>query len=82
MKTIVRRDNDEDRKDYVRRLIREEGIIDDDDEPTDETLRRFDPKRKGKKFSNHDWKSTADDDARIVKTKDGPGTAVIKPELL
>ena len=71
MKTIVRRDSDEDWKDYVRRLIHEEGVINDGEEPTDEALRRFDAKRKGKKFSNHDWKSKADDDARIVKTKDG-----------
>ena len=71
MKTIVRRDSDEDWKDYIRRLMREEGVIDDDDEPTDEELRRFDRKRKGKKVSNADWKSESDDDARIVKMKDG-----------
>ena len=71
MKTIVRRDTDEDWKEYVRRLMREEGVIADDDEPTDEDLRRFDRKRKGKKVSNTDWKATSDDDARIVKMKDG-----------
>lgn len=71
MKTIVRRDSDEDWKDYIRRLMREEGVIDDDKEPTDEELRRFDRKRKGKKVSNTDWKSKSDDDARIVKMKDG-----------
>lgn len=70
MKTIVRRDTDDDWKDYVRRLMREEGLI-DDDEPTDEELRRFDRKRKGKKVSNTDWKAKSDDDARIVKLKDG-----------
>ncbi len=43
----------------------------DDDEPTDEELRRFDRSRKGKKVSNEDWKSPVDDDARIVKLKDG-----------
>ena len=71
MKTIVRRDTDEDWKEYVRRLMREEGLIDDDDEPADEELRRFDRKRKGKKVSNTDWKAKSDDDARIVKLKDG-----------
>ena len=71
MKTIVRRDSDEDWKDYVRRLMREAGVIDDDEEPTDEQLRRFDRKRQGKQVSNTEWKSKADDDARIVKMKDG-----------
>jgi len=71
MKTIVRRDNDENWKDYIKRLMREEGVIGDDEEPTDDEQRRFDRKRKGKKVSNTDWKSKADDDARIVKMKDG-----------
>lgn len=71
MKTIVRQDSDEDWKAYIRRLMREEGVIDDDEDPTDEELRRFDRKRKGKKASNTEWKSQADDDARIVKMKDG-----------
>ena len=71
MKSIVRRDTDEDWKQYLRRLMSEEGLIEDDDEPTDEELRRFDRSRKGKKVSNDDWKSPVDDDARIVKLKDG-----------
>ena len=71
MKTIVRRDTDEDWKDYIRRLMREEGVIDDDDDLSDEELRRFDRQRKGKKVSNTDWKSSSDEDARIVKMKDG-----------
>ena len=71
MKTIVRQASDEDWKAYIRRLMREEGVIDDDEDPTDEELRRFDRKRKGKKASNTEWKSQADDDARIVKMKDG-----------
>ena len=71
MKTIVRRDSDEDWKDYIRRLMREEGVIDEDEEPSDEDLRRFDRQRKGKKVSNTEWKSDSDEDARIVKMKDG-----------
>lgn len=71
MKTIVRRDTDEDWKDYIRRLMREEGVIDDDDDLSDEELRRFDRKRKRKKVSNNEWKSPSDEDARIVKMKDG-----------
>ena len=71
MKSIVRRDTDEDWKAYLRRLMAEDGLIEDDDEPTDEELRRFDRSRKGKKVTNEQWKSPADDDARIVKMKDG-----------
>lgn len=71
MKSIVRRDTDEDWKVYVKRLMQEEGVIDEDDDPTDEDMRRFDRSRKGKKVSNEDWKSPADDDARIVRMKDG-----------
>jgi transposase len=70
MKSIVRRDTDEDWKAYLRRLMAEDGLV-EDDEPTDEELRRFDRSRKGKKVSNEDWKSPVDDDARIVKMKDG-----------
>lgn len=71
MKSIVRRDSDEVWKAYIRRLMIEDGVIDDHDEPTDDELRRFDRRRKGKKVSNDDWKSSSDDDARIVKMKDG-----------
>ena len=71
MKSIVRRDTDEDWKAYLRRLMAEDGLIEDDDEPNDEDLRRFDRSRQGKKVSNDDWKSPVDDDARIVKMKDG-----------
>ena len=48
-------------------LAEEAGIED----PTDEDLRRFDKKRKGKKVSNKDWVSPSDPDARIMKMKDG-----------
>lgn len=71
MKSIVRRDTEEDWKAYLKRLMAEEGLIQEEDEPTDEELRRFDRSRKGKKVSNDDWKSPADEDARIVKMKDG-----------
>ncbi len=71
MKSIVRRDSDEDWQAYVKRLMQEADVIDEDDEPTDDEKRRFDRSRKGKKVSNEDWKSPADDDARIVRMKDG-----------
>lgn len=71
MKTIVRRDSDEDWKDYIKRLMREEGVIDDDEEPSADEMRRFDRKRKKKKVANAEWKSSSDNDARIMKMKDG-----------
>ena len=42
MKSIVRKDTGEDWDDYLKRLIKEE---EDNDDPTDEDLRRFDKKR-------------------------------------
>jgi uncharacterized protein involved in type VI secretion and phage assembly len=58
MKSIVRRDTEEDWKAYLKRLMAEEGLIQEEDEPTDEELRRFDRSRKGKKVSNEEWKSS------------------------
>lgn len=76
MKSIVRRDTGEDWKAYLRRLMAEEGIED----PTDEDLRRFDKKRKGKKVSNQEWVSPTDPDARIMKMKDGRTHLAYKSE--
>ncbi len=67
MKSIVRRDTGDDWKAYLRKLAEEAGIED----PSDEDLRRFDRKRKGKKVSNKDWVSATDEDSRIMKMKDG-----------
>ena len=67
MKSIVRRDTGEDWKEYVRRLAEDEGMED----PSDDDLRRFDKKRKGKKVGNDDWESKSDPDSRIMRMKDG-----------
>jgi transposase len=48
MKSIVRRDTGEDWKSYVTGLMRAEGMIAEDEEPTDEEIRRFDKSRKNK----------------------------------
>ncbi|WP_237564838.1 transposase [Blastopirellula marina] len=80
MKSIIRRDTGEDWKAYVTRLMREEGVIDDEDEPTDDELRRFDQKRKNKKVSNADWQSKTDGDSRITKMKDGTTHLAYKAE--
>ena len=76
MKSIVRRDSGEDWKEYVGRLAKEAGL----ENPTQEDLRRFDRKRKGKKCSNDDWKSPSDPDARITKMKNGDTHLAYKSE--
>jgi transposase len=81
MKSIVRRETGEDWKAYLKRLMKEAGLIDDDDdEPTDEELRRFDKQRKGKKVSNDDWVSETDSESRIAKMKDGRTHLAYKAE--
>jgi transposase len=74
MKAIIRKDTGEDWQAYLKRLMREEGLIDDDDDPTDEELRKFDKSRAKqgkKKVSNEEWESPSDPESRIVRMKDG-----------
>jgi len=80
MKSIVRKDTGEDWKEYVTRLMREEGVIEPEREPTDEEIRRYDQKRKDKKVSNAEWESSTDADARITKMKDGRTHLAYKAE--
>ena len=77
MKSILRKDTGEDWNDYLRRLIREE---EGNDDPTDDELRRFDKRRKGKKVSNEDWQSSTDDESRIARMKDGRTHLAYKAE--
>jgi transposase len=80
MKSIVRRDTGEDWKQYVTRLMREEGVIGQEHEPTDEEIRRYDKGRKNKKVSNEDWVSPSDAEARITQLKDGRTHLAYKAE--
>jgi len=80
MKSIVRKDTGEDWKEYVTRLMREEGVIEPEREPTDEEIRRYDRKRKDKTVSNAEWESSTDADARITKMKDGRTHLAYKAE--
>src|SRR3954447_6502002 len=80
MKGIVRKDTGEDWRAYVVRLMREEGAIAKDEEPTDEEVRRFDKGRKGKRVSNDDWRSSTDPDSRITLMKDGRTHLAYKAE--
>src|ERR1039457_6035494 len=66
MRSIVRRDTGESYEEFLRGLAKASGI----ETPTREDLARLDRKRK-KRPSNQEWKSPADEDARIAKMKDG-----------
>ena len=68
MKSIVRRDNGDDWREYLRKLYEEET---GESDPDDDELRRFDKRRKNKKVSNAEWASSSDPDSRIGKMKDG-----------
>src|SRR5215468_9015622 len=75
LRGIVRKDTGEDYKDYLKRLMAEQGIED----PTDEDIRRFDRRRK-KKASNKEWQSPTDPDSRIARMKDGTTHLAYKAE--
>jgi transposase len=79
MKSIVRRDTGEEWREYVTRLMQEEGVVAAGETPSDEALRRYDKKRK-KKVSNDDWVSKTDPEARITKMKDGTTHLAYKAE--
>lgn len=80
MKSIVRRDTGEDWQDYVTRLMREEGVIAQEEQPTEEEIRRFDKQRTNKKVSNEEWVSPTDPDSRITQLKDGRTHLAYKAE--
>jgi hypothetical protein len=66
MRSIVRRDTGATYEEFLRGLAKASGI----ETPTREEQARLDRKRK-KRTSNQEWKSPADEDARIAKMKDG-----------
>ena len=80
MKSIVRKDTGEDWRAYVVRLMREEGLIEADQEPSDEEVRRYDKGRKNKRVSNDEWRSSTDPASRIAKMKDGRTHLAYKAE--
>ena len=75
MRSIARKDTGEDYKEYLKRLMAEEGV----ESPTDEEIRRFD-KNRTKKVSNKEWESPTDPDSRIAKMKDGTTHLAYKAE--
>ncbi len=81
MKSIVRKDTGEDWKEYLTRLMQEEGLIEEGDEaPRDDELRKFDKSRTNKKVSNDEWMSPSDPDSRIARMKDGTTHLAYKAE--
>lgn len=76
MRSIVRKADGKDWKEFLRTLAQAEGI----ENPTDDDLRRLDRKRKDKKVSNEEWHNPHDPDARIAKMKDGRTHLAYKAE--
>jgi transposase len=76
MRSIVRKADGQDWKEFLRTLAQAEGI----ENPTDDDLRRLDRKRKDKKVSNEEWENPHDPDARIAKMKDGRTHLAYKAE--
>lgn len=83
MKSIERKDTGEDWNEYLARLMKEEGLLDDrddDDPPSADELRKFDKSRENKRVSNEEWQSPTDPDSRIAKMKDGTTHLAYKAE--
>jgi transposase len=80
MKSIVRRDTEENWQEYVTGLMRAEGVIGSKEEPSIDEIKKFDKTRRDKKVSNEEWKSPTDDDSRITKMKDGTTHLAYKAE--
>jgi transposase len=75
MRSIVRKDTGETYKEYLKKLLHDEGV----DDPSDEDLRKFD-KTRPKTCSNAEWESPTDPDAKIAKMKDGRTHLAYKAE--
>jgi len=80
MRSIVRHETGEDWREFLKRLMVEQGVANQDDDISDDELRRFDRSREGKKVSNEEWKSPVDPDSRIMRMKDGTTHLAYKAE--
>lgn len=67
LKSIVRRDNGQNYREFLTELATASGI----ETPTAEELAKFDRQRKDKSASNDDWFNPNDPEAKITKMKDG-----------
>jgi len=75
MRSIVRRDTGESYEEFLTGLAKASGI----ETPTREELAQLDRKRE-KRTSNKEWKSSTDQDARIAKMKNGSTHMAYKAE--
>jgi transposase len=80
MKSIVRRDTGEDWRSYVIAIMKKEGIIVADPQPTDGGVRNFDKNRRNKSVPNTEWMSSTDPDTRIASMKNGTTHLAYKAE--
>jgi transposase len=67
LKSIVRRDNGQNYREFLTELAKASGI----ETPTAEALAKFDRQRKDKSAGNDDWFNPNDPEAKITKLKDG-----------
>ena len=76
MRSIVRKDTKATYREYLKTLMKAEGVED----PTAAEVQRFDRDRKGKTCSNDEWESSTDPDAKIARMKDGTTHLAYKSE--
>ena len=76
MRSIVRKDSQQPYREYLKTLLKAEGVED----PTAAEVQRFDRDRKDKSCSNADWESPVDPDAKIARMKDGTTHLAYKAE--
>ena len=75
MKSIVRRDTQENYTEYLQRLAEAEGV----EAPDAAALRRMDRKR-SKRMANEEWVNPHDEEAEITRLKDGRTALAYKTE--
>jgi transposase len=76
MRSIVRKDSTQPYREYLKTLMKAEGV----DDPTATEVQKFDRDRKDKTCSNADWESPVDPDAKIARMKDGTTHLAYKAE--
>jgi transposase len=80
MKSIVRRNSEENWREYMTKLMRESGTIATDATPAIEELKRFGKSCRNKQVSNDVWKSPSISDSRIAQWNDGTTHLAYKAE--
>jgi len=76
MRSIVRKDSKVTYREYLKTLLKAEGV----ENPSASEVQKFDRDRKDKTCSNADWESPADPDAKVARMKDGTTHLAYKAE--